>query len=79
LSKSITGFVWLIFPVFLQLFGLDFCLNAKKPAGFGRRRASGFFDLSGRLHQAIAIRRHGGSMMMVMTVMAAALHLIKTI
>jgi hypothetical protein len=36
------------FPVFLQLFGLNFCLNAKKPAGLGRRRASGFFDLSGR-------------------------------
>jgi hypothetical protein len=39
------------------------------PAGFN------FFDLSGLLHQAMAVRRHGVSMMMVMTVMAAALHL----
>jgi hypothetical protein len=58
---------------------LDFCLNAKKPAGLGRRRASGFFDLSGLLDQAMAVRRHGGSMMVVMNEMAAALHLIKTI
>jgi hypothetical protein len=36
------------------------------------------FDLSGRLVQAMAVRRHGGPMMMVVTVMAAALHLFKT-
>jgi len=36
-------------------------------------------DLSGRLHQAMTVRRHGDSMMMViMTVMAAVLHLYKT-
>jgi hypothetical protein len=51
----------------------------KKPAQRGRRRASGLFDLSGRLHQAITVRRHGVSMMMVVTVMAVALHLIQTI
>jgi hypothetical protein len=39
------------------------------PAGFG------LFDLSGRLLQAMAVRRHGCPMMVVMTVMAAALHL----
>jgi hypothetical protein len=44
---------------------------AYMPAGFG------FFDLSGRLVQAMAVRRHGSSMMVVMTVMAAALHLSK--
>jgi hypothetical protein len=44
---------------------------ASAPAGFG------FFDLSGRLVQAMAVRRHGYSMMVVMTVMAAALHLSK--
>jgi hypothetical protein len=32
-------------------------------------------DLSGRLLQAITVRRHGGPMMMVVTVMAVALHL----
>ncbi|MFZ1085217.1 MAG: hypothetical protein WAN35_09655 [Terracidiphilus sp.] len=36
-------------------------------------------DLSGRLHQAIAVRRHGVSMMMMVTEMAVALHLIQTI
>jgi len=45
---------------------------ASVPAGFG------FFDLSGRLVlQAMAVRRHGFSMMVVVTVMAAALHLSK--
>jgi hypothetical protein len=32
-------------------------------------------DLSGRLLQAMAVRRHGVPMMMVVTVMAVALHL----
>jgi DNA uptake protein ComE-like DNA-binding protein len=39
----------------------------------------GSFDLSGRLDQAMAVRRHGGSMMMVVTVMAVALHLLFTL
>jgi hypothetical protein len=48
----------------------------KKPAGFSRRRAWVFlFDLSGRLLQAMAVRRHGYPMMMVVAVMAEALHL----
>jgi len=34
-----------------------------------------FLDLSGRLLQAMTVRRHGSSMMMVVTVMAVALHL----
>jgi hypothetical protein len=36
------------------------------------------FDLSGRLDQAMAVRRHGCSMMVVMTVMAEALHLLQS-
>jgi hypothetical protein len=44
---------------------------AGSPAGLGDS-----LDLSGRLLQAMAVRRHGSSMMMVVTVMAAALHLI---
>jgi DNA uptake protein ComE-like DNA-binding protein len=51
----------------------------KKPAQRGRRRASEFLDLSGLSHQAIAVRRHGVSMMMMVTEMAVALHLIQTI
>jgi DNA uptake protein ComE-like DNA-binding protein len=48
----------------------------KKPAGVDRRRAWVFLlDLSGRLLQAMAVRRHLGPVMMVMTVMAVALHL----
>jgi hypothetical protein len=47
---------------------------AESPAGLGVS-----LDLSGRLLQAMAVRRHGSSMMMVVTVMAAALHLNQTI
>jgi hypothetical protein len=47
--------------------------SAWSPAGWM------FLDLSGRLPQAMTVRRHGGSMMMVVTVMAVALHLIQTI
>jgi hypothetical protein len=54
----------------------EFCCKIKSPpasvpAGFG------FFDLSGRLVQAMAVRRHGCPMMVVMTVMAAAVHLFR--
>src|SRR5579863_1340441 len=49
----------------------------KKPTSVIRRRAWVFlFDLSGRLVQAMAVRRHGCSMMMVVAVMAEALHLL---
>jgi len=44
--------------------------------------AGGLLNLSiclASLHQAIAVRRHGGPMMMVVTVMAVALHLFQTI
>jgi predicted permease len=37
------------------------------------------FDLSGRLIQAMAVRRHGCPLMMVMTVLAVALHLDQTL
>jgi hypothetical protein len=60
-------------------FGLDSRPSVKKPASEGRRRALESLDLSGRLHQAMAVRRHGSSMMMVITVMAVALHLIETL
>jgi hypothetical protein len=50
----------------------------KKPAGI---LPAGFKLLICRavLHQAIAVRRHGVSMMVVMTVMAAVLHLFATV
>jgi hypothetical protein len=60
-------------------FSFDWHSRVKKPTSMGRRRASTFFDLSGRLHQAMTVRRHGGSMMMVVTVMAVALHLKSTL
>jgi hypothetical protein len=46
-----------------------------------RRSPAGFksLDLSGRLLQAMAVRRHGGSMMVGMAVMADALHLFETL
>jgi hypothetical protein len=48
----------------------------KKPTSVIRRRAWVFlFDLSGRLVQAMAVRRHGCPMMMVVAVMAEGLHL----
>jgi hypothetical protein len=37
------------------------------------------FDLSGRLIQAMAVRRHGCPMMMVVAVMAVGLHLNQTL
>jgi hypothetical protein len=47
----------------------------KKPTGCVAGGLGYFFDLSGRLLlQAMAVRRHGCSMMMVMDVMAEALH-----
>jgi hypothetical protein len=48
-------------------------VHNKKPAG-GCRRAR-VSDLSGRLVQAMAVRRHGGPVMMVVTGMAEDLHL----
>ena len=48
----------------------------KKPAGVFAGGLVILFDLSGRLAQAIAVRRHGGPMMMVVAVMAEALHLL---
>jgi len=47
----------------------------KKPAGLVRRRAWDSSDLSGFSVQAMAVRRHGGSMMVVMAGMAVDLHL----
>ncbi len=48
----------------------------KKPACVGRRRAGDSFQISlADLAQAMAVRRHGSPMMMVMTMMAVALHL----
>jgi hypothetical protein len=44
------------------------------PAGLGAS-----LDLSGLLNQAMAVRRHGSSMMVVMAVMAGGLHLIETL
>src|SRR5208337_893093 len=66
------------FPWFWSFSGFwsEFVSEREKARWLSRRRALDFFDLSGRLHQAIAVRRHGVSMMMVVTVMAVALHLL---
>jgi hypothetical protein len=50
----------------------------KKPAGLVAGGLGVSFDLSGRLLQAITVRRHGVPMMMVVTVMAVALHLFQS-
>jgi hypothetical protein len=58
---------------------LDWILSGQQKARQRlRRRALVSSDLSGRLRQAMAVRRHGFSMMVVvMGEMAAALHLMK--
>src|SRR5580658_2314048 len=58
---------------------LDFLRASKSPPALGAGGLWVSFDLSGRLHQAMAVRRHGFSMMMVMAVMAVALHLTETL
>jgi hypothetical protein len=66
----------LIFFLFLcEIFGLGHEKTRWRwsPAGFGVS-----LDLSGRLLQAMAVRRHGDPMMMVVTVMAGALHLFQS-
>jgi hypothetical protein len=50
----------------------------KKPAGLVAGGLGVCLDLSGRLLQAMAVRRHGGLMMMVVTVMAVSLHLLQS-
>jgi hypothetical protein len=52
--------------------------KTKKPTGLVAGGLGCFLRSLWPLHQAMAVRRHGGSMMVVMAVMAAALHLIKT-
>src|SRR5689334_11432848 len=69
LSKSIMFLVSL----------LEFEMENEKPAGEFAGGLVGSFDLVGRLVQAIAVRRHGMSMMVVMAVMMADLHLFLTI
>jgi hypothetical protein len=63
--------VLIVFPVYVN------SAAKSKARRLLRRRAFWFFDLSGRLIQiqAMAVRRHGCPMMVVMTVMAAAEHL----
>jgi hypothetical protein len=73
LSKSIVGVSLLI--VFLIL--VWFLIEHEKARQLSRRRAWYLSDLDGRLIQAKAVRRHEGLMMMVVTVMAVALHLIQ--
>jgi len=57
---------------------LWFRLETKKQKARQRWSPAGlvFPDLFGRLHQAMQVRRHGMSMMVVTNVMAATLHLI---
>jgi hypothetical protein len=54
-----------------------FGIEHEKARQHSCRRAWYLSDLDGRLVQAKAVRRHGGPMMMVVTVMAVALHLSK--
>jgi hypothetical protein len=55
---------------------LDSLLQNQKARRLLRRRASNFFKISlAFLAQAIAVRRHIGPVMVMMTVMAVALHL----
>jgi hypothetical protein len=58
---------------------LDFVRAAKSPPALVAGGLVVSFDLSGRLDQAMAVRRHGFSMMVVMIVMAVAPHLIETL
>jgi len=46
----------------------------KKPTGWVAGGLGCFLDLSGRLHQAMAVRRHLGPVMVVVTEMGMALH-----
>jgi hypothetical protein len=58
---------------------MEFCWKKSKARWRYRRRALMFPDLCGSLRQATQVRRHEVSMMVVMTVMAATLHLIHTV
>jgi hypothetical protein len=64
----------------LRFFARDFWIvDAEKPASVGRRRAWVNLSISLAVSvQAMAVRRHGGSMMVVMTVLEAGLHLNQT-
>jgi hypothetical protein len=63
----------------IVLFLVEICdAGMKKPAGLVAGGLCESLDLSGRLLQAMAVRRHGIPMMMVMTVMAVALHLFQS-
>jgi hypothetical protein len=63
---------------FLFLLGDFFDSGMKKPAGLVAGGLCVSLDLSGRLVQAMAVRRHGVPMMMVVAVMAVALHLFQS-
>jgi hypothetical protein len=59
---------------------LEFGLKSEKPTSVIAGGLGCFWNLSGRLvDQAMAVRRHGVSMMVVMTVMVAGLHLFSTL
>src|ERR1035438_493932 len=72
LSKSIVGVVLLMLFLVLisSVFGLE-CVSEREKARWLESPAGldVSLDLSGRLVQAMAVRRHGGSMMGMMTVM----------
>jgi hypothetical protein len=70
LSKSIIFFLFLVEIILRR----EKARLRSSPAGF-----KWCFDLSGRLVQATTVRRHGDTVMVVMTVMAAALHLSMTL
>jgi hypothetical protein len=56
-----------------------FTAEIKKPAGLVAGGLGSFFEPVADLDQAVAVRRHGMSMMVVMAVMVADLHLFFTL
>jgi hypothetical protein len=68
------------FSSLILFFFPDYVQGTKKPASVDRRRAWVFLEISlAVLLQAMAVRRHGGSMMVVMAVVAEALHLSQSV
>jgi hypothetical protein len=58
---------------------IGFVTKSKKPAGGFAGGLGDSLNSLADLHQAMAVRRHGGPVMMVVTVMAVALHLVPTL
>jgi hypothetical protein len=64
--------------LFLLLIEICDSGHEKNPLAWSPAGSCVSLDLSGRLLQAMAVRRHLGPVMVVMTVMAVALHLFQS-